>query len=504
MIGCTTAAPEHERQTMLHPGLTLSGRYRLVSRIGSGGMGEVWQAVDEVLGRTIAVKAMLPAVAGDADVARRFLIEAKAMASVNHPAVASIHDYGTSDSVTFLVMEFIDGESLAATIARSGPLAPEHAMHLVAQAAEGLQAVHDLGIVNRDIKPANLLIRRNGSVLITDFGISQILDAASLTASGAILGTPTYLSPEQVTGQPTTALSDVYSLGLVAYECLSGERPFVGDNPYAVALQRVRSAPPTIGVDVPPLVLTVLERAMATDPADRWPSAASLAEAARAVASGRPPHDGRTPTPPRGLGSAPQPGRKRSRWGRRVAIASLSLVAVLVVVYLVGWALTLGFITALPNSVDGPGIPVQGSVSAPAPAPTLSESAMRQAGLVRCNTAYCPAKPQCWGGLSSINGRAAPPRQIPCTRSHVWETFLVGTLAADAIGLPPGDLLGRDDIADLCSQPAMGARSYDPDTTAGWRRAAWPVRLANGGWGVHCLAQPKVGGERSGVAFTTP
>ncbi|MEU4220358.1 protein kinase domain-containing protein, partial [Actinoplanes sp. NPDC026623] len=299
---------------MLHSGLKLGDRYRLDVRIGAGGMGEVWRAFDEVLGRVVAVKAMLPEVADEPGFARRFLVEAKSMASVNHAAVASIHDFGRSHGITFLVMEFIEGESLSQALGRAGRLAPADAMRLVAQAADGLQAVHDRGIVHRDIKPANLLVRRDGSVLITDFGISRTQDGTHLTVSGAILGTPTYLSPEQVLGRPATGLSDVYSLGLVAYECVAGHRPFGGDNPYAVALQRVQTGPPPLGADVPEPVVRVIERALALEPADRWGSAAELAAAARAAQTGwRPPAPSwDDPRPPAHQPSAPGPQPSRS------------------------------------------------------------------------------------------------------------------------------------------------------------------------------------------------
>ena len=157
--------------------------------------------------------------------------------------MASIHDYGRSPDITFLVMELVDGSSLAQILARAGRLGQSDTMRLIAQAADGLQAVHDRGIVHRDIKPANLLIRRDGRWSSPTSASPACDDASWLTAPGAILGTPSYLSPEQVLGQPITVRSDVYALGLTAYECLAGERPFVGDNPYAVALQRVRSAP---------------------------------------------------------------------------------------------------------------------------------------------------------------------------------------------------------------------------------------------------------------------
>jgi serine/threonine protein kinase len=300
---------------MLQAGLRLGERYRLDARIGAGGMGEVWRAVDEVLGRVVAVKAMLPGVADQPDFAKRFLVEAKAMASVNHPAVASIHDYGRGAGITFLVMEFVDGESLSQLLARHGRLDPATTMRLIAQAADGLQAVHERGIVHRDIKPANLLIRRDGTLLVTDFGISRTDDGTQLTASGAILGTPTYLSPEQVLGRPATGRSDVYSLGLAAYECLAGHRPFEGDNPYAVALQRVQAAPRTLGGNLPGPVLAVVERALATDPADRWPSAAAMADAARAAVDLSPAHrqpwradPAAHPGPPAGLPGAAGPG----------------------------------------------------------------------------------------------------------------------------------------------------------------------------------------------------
>ena len=311
---------------MLQTGARLGDRYRLDARIGAGGMGEVWRAFDEVLGRVVALKAMLPEVAGDPDFGSRFLAEAQAMASVNHPAVASIHDYGR----TFLVMEFIDGSSLSQLLRGGARLAPAETMRLVAQAADGLQAVHERGIVHRDIKPANLLVRRDGALLITDFGISRTRDGVSLTASGAILGTPTYLSPEQVLGKPATAASDVYSLGLTAYECLAGHRPFEGDNPYAIALQRLQAAPRTLTGTIPGPVLAVVERALAIDPATggrrrepsptpparRWPPSARLPPSPLRSPAARPmsPLPRLSPAPERF--SRPGQGGAGRRWRR--------------------------------------------------------------------------------------------------------------------------------------------------------------------------------------------
>ncbi|MGN9811346.1 serine/threonine-protein kinase [Micromonospora sp. BQ11] len=473
---------------MLRSGLNLGGRYRLDSRIGAGGMGEVWRAVDEVLGRVVAVKAMLPDVAGEADLARRFLTEAKAMASVNHPAVAAIHDYGHSDDIAFLVMEFIDGESLSEMLRRSGRLSPADTMRLVAQAADGLQAVHDCGIVHRDIKPANLMIRRNGSLLITDFGISRTGDGTRLTVSGAILGTPTYLSPEQVLGQPATPLSDIYSLGLTAYECLAGHRPFAGDNPYAVALQRVQSPPRPLDGGLPRPVSAVIERALLTDPAHRWPSAAEFADAARAAADTHPAAPARPAAPP--AASAP-PRSVRSPRGRWSIAAALLAVAL------------LGGITAWQASRDtdrSAGSAAGAGAGQPSTAPT--DAAARAAGFTSCGTALCPTSPLCWGGLTSISGKAMPPGRVDCAKSHRWETFAATYLPADAVEGPQDDLMARADIAAACSASVLASRGGTTNTT-GWVRDAWPVQFTGTDiWIVHCLAQPETG-EASGSAFST-
>ena len=487
---------------MLHAGLRLGDRYRLDARIGAGGMGEVWRAVDEVLGRVVAVKAMLPGVADQPDFAKRFLVEAKSMASVNHSAVASIHDYGRDAGITFLVMEFVDGESLSQLLTRHGRLDPVTTMRLVAQAADGLQAVHDRGIVHRDIKPANLLIRRDGTLLVTDFGISRTHDATQLTASGAILGTPTYLSPEQVLGRPATGLSDVYSLGLAAYECLAGRRPFEGDNPYAVALQRVQAAPRTLGGDIPGPVLAVVERALATDPADRWPSAAALAAAARAAVAvapappapappARPQHWHADPPVPPPHSPTPAPPAGRANRRRLVVLA-----AVLLVVVAAGVTSWQAF-----GSGSG-GEPGPGAGSGPTSGVAPAAAAGTPAGFVTCGSMLCPAEPLCWAGITVSSGRAETPRSLDCTAAHSWETFAAVGLPADVAGNDEGELIVRKDLAAVCSAKVMAGRSRDRKDTAGWRREAWPVVLPGTDLRlVHCLAGPE--GEKSaGSAFS--
>jgi serine/threonine protein kinase len=270
---------------MVSPGTLLSARYRLDERIATGGMGDVWRGTDETLGRTVAIKILLPALLEEPGFSERFRLEARTMATINHPGVVDIYDYGSDQQVAYLVMEYVEGDALSRTLARVGRLTPARTMALIAQAAEALQAAHLKGIVHRDVKPGNLLVRANGTLVLTDFGIARSAVASQLTAAGAVLGTASYLAPEQASGQTATTASDIYSLGVVAYQCLSGRRPFEGDNPIEIAMKHVRMAPPALPPDVPPAVRAIVERAMAKDPGARWPSAAIFGAAARQAAA---------------------------------------------------------------------------------------------------------------------------------------------------------------------------------------------------------------------------
>jgi serine/threonine-protein kinase len=271
---------------MLSAGTTLGGRYRLDERIAGGGMGDVWRGTDEVLGRTVAIKVLLPALLEEAGFAERFRGEARTMATINHPGVVDIYDYGSEGGTAFLIMEYVEGDALSRTLSRVGRLTPARAMALVAQAADALHAAHEKGIVHRDVKPGNLLVRPNGTLVLTDFGIARSAAVAQLTAAGSVLGTASYISPEQASGAQATPLSDVYALGVVAYQCLSGQRPFEGDNPLQIAMRHVRDMPPPLPADIPAPIAQLVERAMAKDPSARWPSAAALAQAARRVSGG--------------------------------------------------------------------------------------------------------------------------------------------------------------------------------------------------------------------------
>ncbi|WFE30665.1 protein kinase [Solwaraspora sp. WMMD791] len=297
---------------MLSSGVLLGGRYRLDERIASGGMGDVWRGTDEVLGRTVAVKSLLPALLEEPGFAERFRGEARTMATINHPGVVDVYDYGSDKHIAFLVMEYVEGDALSRTLSRVGRLTPARTMALVAQAADALHAAHEKGIVHRDVKPGNLLVRPNGTLVLTDFGIARSEMVGQLTAAGSVLGTASYISPEQASGAVATPASDVYALGVVAYQCLSGRRPFEGDNPLEIAMKHVREMPRALPSDIPPVVRSIVERALAKDPSARWPTAAALAAVTRQAATTlagqpRPPatghhpgagHPGAAPRPP--------------------------------------------------------------------------------------------------------------------------------------------------------------------------------------------------------------
>jgi eukaryotic-like serine/threonine-protein kinase len=268
---------------MAGPGTVLAERYRLEDRIGGGAMGEVWRGIDTALDRIIAVKIVRPELLEEPGFRDRFLVEARTMARIKHHGVVGVHDYHSDPSLAFIVMEYVEGESLSRRLHRLGRLDPFRAMALVAQAADALQAAHDKGVVHRDVKPGNLLVTADDRVILTDFGIARSVANTPLTATGVLVGTVSYLAPEQVLGKPATPRSDVYALGVVAYECLSGRRPFDGENAFDVAMRRVREAPPTLASDLPPDVLMVVDRALAVDPERRWASATEFARAARAV-----------------------------------------------------------------------------------------------------------------------------------------------------------------------------------------------------------------------------
>ncbi|MDQ0643577.1 protein kinase domain-containing protein [Microbacterium murale] len=267
-------------------GVSFGGRYELQSRIAIGGMGEVWEATDHVIGRTVAIKILKDEYMGDPGFLERFRAEARHAALVNHEGIASVFDYGEENGSAFLVMELVPGEALSTLLERDGALSADKTLDIVAQTASALQAAHAAGLVHRDIKPGNLLITPDGRVKITDFGIARIADQVPLTATGQVMGTVQYLSPEQASGHPASPATDTYSLGIVAYESLAGKRPFTGESQVAIAMAQINEQPPPLPPTVPIPVQNLVMAMIAKKPSDRPSSSATVARAAQALRRG--------------------------------------------------------------------------------------------------------------------------------------------------------------------------------------------------------------------------
>lgn len=267
-------------------GQVFGARYELVSRIAIGGMGEVWKANDTVIGRTVAIKILKEEYLGDPGFRERFRAEARHAALVNHEGIANVFDYGEEEGNAYLVMELVPGEALSAILEREKILPATRVLHIVAQTAAALHAAHQAGLVHRDVKPGNLLITPDGTVKITDFGIARLADQVPLTATGQVMGTVQYLAPEQAGGKPASPATDVYSLGIVAYEALAGKRPFRGESQVAIAMAQIKEAPPELPSSIPEHVRALVMACMAKKPEERPASAQDLAHAALALARG--------------------------------------------------------------------------------------------------------------------------------------------------------------------------------------------------------------------------
>ena len=261
----------------------LSGRYRLDEPIASGGMGTVWRATDELLGRLVAVKVLHSGgpvggstSAGD-DFRARFRAEARSSAALSHPNIATVFDFGDDDAHPYLVMELVEGRSLAEVLAERGPFAAAEVTSIVGQAALALQVAHSAGVIHRDVKPANVMLTPAGLVKLTDFGIARAATGSGLTRTGEVLGTPHYLSPEQAQGLPATAASDVYALGVVGHELLTGTRPFEGESLVATALAHVTQPAPELPDAVPEPLRGAIMAALSKDPSQRPATAGDLA-----------------------------------------------------------------------------------------------------------------------------------------------------------------------------------------------------------------------------------
>jgi eukaryotic-like serine/threonine-protein kinase len=360
----------------------LNGRYEIDSRLGEGGMATVFGGSDRVLGRKVAVKVLARQYARDRTSVERFRREAQAAAGLNHPNVVSVFDTGSDDGVHYIVMEHVEGRTLADIIREEGALPPARAAEIAVDVCRALSSAHEKGMVHRDVKPGNVLLTPDGGVKVADFGIARVASGEPLTATGSVMGTASYLSPEQARGASIDARSDIYSLGCVLYEMLTGQTPFAGDTPVSIAYKHVEeqpTAPTLVNPAVPEGLEAVVTKAMAKDPADRFQSATQMARDLREAApaaSAEPaevmPTGERTailPVSPEGPAStAPLPlpasREQRRRWWP-FAAAATGLAALGVVL-----ALTVGRESPLPTASPTP--PPSSPSPSPTPTPTAS------------------------------------------------------------------------------------------------------------------------------------
>jgi serine/threonine-protein kinase len=332
--------------------VVLNGRYELHRRVGRGGMAEVYLARDRLLDRLVAIKILFPEFATDPSFVARFRREAQAAANLNHPNIVGVYDWGKERGTYYIVMEYVDGQTVSEILRNDGPIEPKRAAGIAADVAAALGFAHRKGVVHRDVKPGNVLITKTGEVKVADFGIARAMTASSeenLTQTGSVMGTATYFSPEQAQGKPVDARSDLYSLGVVLFEMVSGKPPFSADSPVAIAYKHVQEPIPSLSERVPGVPKdyeAIVVRALAKDPDDRYADGAAMRAdllrfregkpiaAVNPVPAGpaRPPSP---PTPPTGnpvvvpppLPVADEPARKKTGWFFVVILLLLVVLA---------------------------------------------------------------------------------------------------------------------------------------------------------------------------------
>ena len=285
----------------------LGGRYQVEARIGAGGMAEVYRGFDPVLSRTVAIKVLLPQFARDTSFVERFRREAQAAARLNQPNIVGVYDTGSDDGTQYIVMEFIEGRTLAEFMATGRKPTPVQAAEISQKIASAIAAAHAQGVIHRDIKPGNVMVTRDGTVKVMDFGIARVLGPETAPQTSAVLGTASYLSPEQAQGGPVDARTDIYSLGAVLYELLAGRPPFMGDTPVAVAYKQVNETPAfpsTLNPDVPARLDAVVMKALSKNPSNRYQTADEFSKDLGRVIAGQ--EVEATPLMPAGGGDATQ------------------------------------------------------------------------------------------------------------------------------------------------------------------------------------------------------
>lgn len=323
--------------------LTFSGRYKVIEKIGSGGMAEVYKAEDTILSRTVAIKVLHSQLATQKDFIERLRREAQAAANLNHPNIVSIHDWGSEGDTYFIVMEYIEGKTLKEIIEAEAPLSPERAVAIAAKVSSALEFAHRRDIVHRDVKPQNIIITPEGEIKVTDFGIARAGAATPMTQTGSIMGTAQYISPEQAQGRIIQRTSDIYSLGIVLYEMLTGKVPFLGENAIAIAFKQVHEKPippRKIKPSIPEGLENIVLRALAKNPSDRYQSGEQMRVDLLRFSRG----EEVSPLPPQ-LSTAEEtviitPKRKK-RKKRKIPLAPWVILLILVPI-----VLTLGYVFA--------------------------------------------------------------------------------------------------------------------------------------------------------------
>ncbi len=352
---------------------TIAGRYQLLERIGGGGMATIHRALDRQLQREVAVKLVRPELEESSELAERFLKEARRLARFSHPNIVAVHDYGVDGETQYIVMELVRGSDLSRLIRRRGRLKPELAAEIASQVAAALQAAHRHGIVHRDVKPANILLTRDGDVKLADLGIARAMEEIGQTATGETIGSVDYFSPEQVRGEPAGPPTDIYALGMVLYEMLAGRRPFGGDTPAAVALSRLTSDPQdprSIVPDLPARLVAISMRALAREPDQRYRSARGMRTALERwrVRHGSPAgtETSRAEPAPAPLSPLPEAQTHERRRMRRVGwLLPVAVLALLAAVGFVGQR----WLSAVGPDVEVPGV---GALLSPTAEPTAS------------------------------------------------------------------------------------------------------------------------------------
>jgi len=328
------------------PGELIAERYELEEVVGTGGMSTVYRAHDQLLERNVALKVLHPHYADDEEYVERFRREARSVAQLSHPHIVTVIDRGEDDGQQFIVFEYVDGENLKQFVERTGPLPTRRAIELAVEIADALAFAHEHGLIHRDVKPQNVLLTPDGDAKVTDFGIARSFEVEhGMTQTGTVLGTSNYLSPEQAGGKPTTPATDVYSLGVVVYELLTGDVPFPGENFVAIAMKHINDLPPDLlerRPDVPLRLAAAVDRALEKDPARRFASMAEFAaELRRCLAELDTPDSERTlivSSPVLRECRAPRVRAARSRVPVYVILALVAVAAIVVGILELGGA----------------------------------------------------------------------------------------------------------------------------------------------------------------------